>query len=114
MKKNISMILIFVLVAATLVGCGGSADLEDGTYMGTADGFGGELEVEVVVEEGAISSVEVTDNDETPEYAETALTSVPEAIVEANSTDVDGESGATVTSEAIIEAVKNALESDAQ
>ncbi len=113
MKKNISMILIFVLVAATLVGCGGS-DLEDGTYMGTADGFGGELEVEVIVEEGAISSVEVTENDETPEYAETALTSIPEAIVEANSTDVDGESGATVTSEAIIEAVNNALESDAQ
>ncbi len=111
MKKNISMILIFVLAATLLTGCGGKdAKLEDGTYTGTGEGFGGDVVVEVTVEEGKIANVEVVENDETPDFASEALETVPAAIVEKNSTDVDGHSGATMTSNAIKEAVNNALE----
>ena len=107
MKKHISMLLIFVLVATTLVGCGGSK-LEDGTYEGEGEGMD-TIKVEVEVTDGKIASVEVIEENETPGYCEPALEQVPAAIVEKNSTDVDSVSGATKTSEGIKEAVNNAL-----
>lgn len=109
MKKHISMILIFVLAVSLLAGCGGKEELADGTYTGTADGFGGDLTVEVTVEEGKIANVDVVEQSETEDIAGDALANIPAAIVEKNSTDVDAESGATVTSDAIKEAVENAL-----
>lgn len=111
MKKQISMGLTFVLAATLLTGCGSKeAKLEDGTYTGTGEGFGGDVVVEVTVAEGKISAVEVVENSETPDFASEALETVPASIVEKNSADVDGHSGATMTSNAIKEAVKNALE----
>ncbi|NLC02979.1 MAG: FMN-binding protein [Tissierellia bacterium] len=109
MKKYISMILILVLVATTLVGCGGSK-LNDGTYTGEAAGMSPGLKVSVVVADGKISSVDVTEHAETEGYSEPALEQIPGAIVEKNSTDVDAVSGATLTSNAIKEAVNQALE----
>ena len=53
----------------------------------------------------------VTSNSETPSIAAGALEQIPAAIVEADSADVDIVSGATYTSNGIINAVKNALES---
>ena len=109
MKKYISMVLILILVATTLVGCGGSK-LKDGTYTGEAAGMSPGLKVSVEVAEGKISSVEVTEHAETEGYCEEALEQIPGAIVEKNSTDVDAVSGATLTSNAIKEAVNQALE----
>ena len=87
----------------------------DGSYEGTADGHNGPLTVEVTVEEGEISNVEITEHKETKGLADPAIEEVSAAIVEKNRPDVQTDivSGATVTSEAIIEAVTNALE-DAQ
>ena len=56
-----------------------------------------------------IAAVEVLSNSETIEIAGTALEQIPAAIVEANSPDVDVVSGATYTSNGIINAVKDAL-----
>ncbi len=109
MKKYISMILIIVLVATALVGCGGGAKYNDGTYEGEAEGMA-PLKVSVTVEDGKIADVEITEQNETEGFAEPALEQIPQAIVDKNSTDVDAVSGATVTSTAIKEAVNNALE----
>lgn len=109
MKKHISMIMIFVLLATALVGCGGGAKYTDGTYEGEAQGMD-TLKVEVTVEDGKIANVEVTEQNETEGFSEPALEQIPGAIVDKNSTDVDAVSGATVTSTAIKEAVDNALE----
>lgn len=87
---------------------------EDGTYTGSAEGFGDDdLEVEVTVEDGKISEVLITESSETEQVVADAFEFLPQAIVKRNSPDVDIVSGATVTSEALIEAVTNALE-DAQ
>lgn len=109
MKKHISMVLVLVLLATTLVGCGGGAKYEDGTYEGEATGME-TIKVSVEVKDGEIASVEVTEQNESPGYSEPALEKIPGAIVEKNSTDVDAVSGATVTSEGIKDAVNNALE----
>lgn len=109
MKKHISMIMILVILATALVGCG-SKGYEDGTYEGEADGHNGPLKVSVTVEEGKISNVEVTEHEETEDIADPAIKDIPAAIVEKNSTDIDSIASVTVTSDAIKLAVDNALE----
>ena len=69
------------------------------------------VEVEVVADDDAIVSVTVTSQNETPGIGSVAVDEIPGAIVERQGLDVDAVAGATVTSEAIIEAVSAALES---
>jgi uncharacterized protein with FMN-binding domain len=84
-------------------------DVEDGTYTGTGDGFNGPIEVEVTVEGGEIANVEVLSHSDSPDISDPAFENVPQAIVENNSTDVDVASGATMSSNGIMDAVNNAL-----
>ena len=80
-----------------------------GPLTGTANGFGGPITVSVTMDGDKITAVEIVSNSETPEIAGAALEQIPAAIVAANSPDVDIVSGATYTSNGIINAVKNAL-----
>jgi len=85
------------------------SEYEDGTYYGTADGFGGEIEVEVTVKEGKIAKISVLSApDETPEYLDKAKGVIPK-IIKAGSPNVDTVSGATYSSTGIINAVRQAL-----
>ena len=85
--------------------------LADGTYEGTGKGIGGDVPVTVTVKDGAIESVEVGDNSETQGIGSNAIEQLPELIVEANGTEgVDGVSGATITSNALKDAVADCLE----
>lgn len=109
MKKLITLTLVMVLLASTLTGCGGGSKLKDGTYTGEATGMK-PLKVSVEVKEGKIAKVEVTEHDETDGIADPALEQIPAKIVEKNSTDVDAIASATITSNAIKDAVNKALE----
>jgi len=100
-----------VLAAAEQALQKASTTFKDGVYTGSAAGFNGPVKVEVTVSGGAIAAVKILEQDETPFIAKTALEKVPAAIVESQSWDVDGVSGATVTSEAIKAAVEEALTS---
>ncbi len=83
-------------------------DVPDGSYTGVGEGFNDDIEVEVTVDAGEVSDIEVLAQDETPEYWEDAEPTVDD-ILAAQSTDVDVETGATESSEAIVEAVQDAL-----
>lgn len=76
---------------------------------GTANGFGGELTVEVTVDGKQIVSVEVLENKETPGVADPAINNLPGEIVAAQSVAVDVKSGCTLASNAVLEATKAAL-----
>ena len=80
-----------------------------GTVQITVDGKNGPMVIEVVVEDGNIKSVTVLEHQETPGVGSVAVDWMPGRIVEANSADVDGVTGATVTSDAIKAAVLAAL-----
>ncbi|WMJ78940.1 MULTISPECIES: FMN-binding protein [unclassified Sedimentibacter] len=80
------------------------------TLTGTAQGYGGEVSVTVKVSGDDIMSVEAVGEKETQGVGSNALDQLPAKIEEADSTDVESISGATVTSDAIKEAVDNALE----
>ncbi len=87
-----------------------AGDYIDGTYRAQVDSFGGLLEIEVVVEGGRIEAVNVLKHADTPGISDPAYETVPKAIVEANSAQVEAASGATVSSKAIMRAVEQALE----
>ena len=84
--------------------------LKDGSYEATVDGQNGEMTVQVVVEDGKIKEVNVVSNHETENIAAPALEKIPAAMVEANSPDVDGVTGATLTSGRIRAGVKACLD----
>lgn len=86
-----------------------SVDYKDGVHVGEADGFGGPLKVEVTVSQGAITNIVVIEDQETPFIAGNAFEQLPAAMIAAQSWDVEIVSGATVTSEAMKQAVEKAL-----
>ena len=106
-------------MALSLAACGSSSSAEPAassapavqTVTGTAQGKNGDVTVEVTLEGNKITAVTVTDQKETEGIADPALEKIPQRIVDANSVNVDTGAGATVTSEAIINAVKAAIES---
>ncbi|KNZ41826.1 FMN-binding protein [Acetobacterium bakii] len=89
----------------------GNVDLTAGTYTGVAEGFGPELTVSVTVVNNQITAVEVVSHNERDEkYYGRAIYAVPEAIIAAQNPVVDTISGATYTSNGIMQAVLNALQ----
>ncbi|MBR6029792.1 MAG: flavocytochrome c [Clostridia bacterium] len=80
-----------------------------GTYEAEAQGFGGPVTISVTVSENEITSISITGEFETPTLGGVAVATLGGAIMEARTPNVDGVSGATVTSTAIISAVTEAL-----
>ena len=86
------------------------SQLKDGVYNGSASGYGGEIRVKVTVSNGKISDIKVESHSETPEYYDRCSGIIPN-IISSQSTNVDGVSGATFTSNGIKAAVADALKS---
>lgn len=82
---------------------------KDGTYTGSAQGFGGQIKVEVTIKNGKISKINVLDaSGETASYFARAKTLL-NTIIKKQTTNVDVVSGATYSSNGLIKAVRNAL-----
>ncbi|BFL77181.1 FMN-binding protein [Finegoldia magna] len=82
--------------------------LKDGEYEGNSQGYGGDFKVKIKIKNGELSAINVVTNNETPEYYEKASVIIAQ-ILEKGNTDVDSISGATISSEAIKNAVRDAL-----
>jgi len=120
MKRITALLLSTALL---LAGCGSSSSaavestasstgtLPAGTYTGSAPGRNGTVTVEVTLSDSAITDVKVTDSKETENIGTAATEQLPEKIVAQQSYAVDGLSGATLSSNAVKNAVKDALES---
>lgn len=106
MKKIVSLVICLAMLAL----CGvAMAEVSDGTYTGTGIGKDGEVQVSVTFEGGRIASVEVGEHNETEGVCEPAIERIPAAIVENQSIAVDAVTGATLTSQAIIDAVADCI-----
>ncbi len=80
----------------------------DGTYRAASLGYEADIHVEVVVANGKIESVRVTDHKEKQFFS--ALIDTPRKIVERQSVKgIDATSGATITAKAIVNATAKAL-----
>ena len=121
MKKNgilhrISTAVLAGAMLLSLASCGASSSQTASsaagkvTGTGSAKGIEGDVVVEVTADADTIYSIVVTEQNETQGIGSVACEQLPDAMVAANSYNVDGIAGATVTSDALKEAVKAALE----
>ena len=86
-----------------------SKDLKDGKYEASSEGYGGLLTVRITIENGKLTDIKVISQNETEEYFKKALAVIDE-ILRKGSVDVDSVSGATISSNAIKDAVAKALQ----
>lgn len=84
-------------------------DYIDGTYTGSAQGYGGVVEMSVTIENGKITSVDVLSAaNEDAAYWDAAMGLIPNILV-VQTADVDVVSGATFSSNGLLGAVDQAL-----
>ena len=87
-----------------------SFEAGENQYIGMSlEGIGGRVVVRITYKDGTIESVEVLDQNETPEFGGAAFVTLTDEVVAANSTDVDMVAGATISSVAFLSAVRDAL-----
>ena len=110
MKLQKSMAAWLTAMTACAMLSAPAAAYEAGTYTATVPGRNADLTVEVTFSEDKIESVTVTDHAETDGIGTNAVDQIPAAIVENQSLGVDTVAGATVTSQAILDAAADCAE----
>ncbi|NLY50819.1 MAG: RnfABCDGE type electron transport complex subunit G [Firmicutes bacterium] len=85
------------------------SQVPDGTYKGTAEGFAGDITVEVTVEGGKITDLKYQVPDETPDIGGVAVKQMAEKVKSEQRLDVDVVSGATFSSQGFLDALQAAL-----
>lgn len=121
MKKSIALLTALCLLMLT--GCQSSTSKPEtspdsslsvkytaGTYEASSPGMGGEVPVTVTFTEDAIESIVVGENGETEGLGTLPLEQLPEKIIAQQSLAVDIVSGATISSNALLAAVKDCVE----
>ena len=109
MKRLVCMLLSLVMVVGLWAVPAFAQGYQDGTFEGAGKGMNGDVNVTVTVENGKITAVTVGKHKETAGIGDMAIEALPQAIIDKQSTEVDGVAGATLTSDALKEAVNNAL-----
>ncbi|MBR2259904.1 MAG: FMN-binding protein [Blautia sp.] len=109
MKKKLAFLL-----ALSLAGLFSTTSFADeiyvpGSYSGEAQGMG-TVEVTVTVDENEITAIMIDGLEETPEIGGAAINQLADQILEAQSAQIDGVAGATITSTAVSNALTQALE----
>ena len=118
MKKSKILISLVLACMMLLSACGSApaATTEAATaapaaasYTGTAQGMGGEVSVTLTIENGVITDCTAVGDKETDGIGSVVIAQFPAQVVEGNTINLDAVSGATITSNAFIEAAKAAL-----
>ena len=113
MKKIIKSTLAFFCLA--LISCGGKRTFRDGTWTGSGEGRNGPVEVSVTIKDGEVCAAELLSEQETEGIGKPAIQPILEQFLQSggDTDDVDSVSGATVTSDGLLDALDAALDSSA-
>jgi len=95
--------------SAVITQSSSAGQYQDGVYTGSGAGFKGTTTVQVTVENGTISDISVVSTGDDDEFFSRAKNTIISSILALQSTKVDTVTGATFSSNGIIEAVENAL-----
>ena len=115
MKKCLSLILVLAMVLCMAAYGAAPVQAENanlftpGTYTGVGAGKNGDITVEVTFSADKIERITVVSHSETPSLSDAAIANIPMQIVESQSLGVDAVSGATYTSNGIVDAVADAV-----
>ena len=114
MKKKNVLASLLLAGAMFLTACGGSASSTSaaggvsGSFTGTAKGMG-EVSVTLALTDNVITDCTAKGDEETPGIGSVVIEQFPGEVVEGNTINLDSISGATITSNAFVEAAKAAL-----
>ena len=101
MKKLLGILLVVAMLMTSMTAM---AD----TFEGVGTGLGGEIKLNVTVEDGKITAIEVVSHNETPGISDPAFAAILPAIIDNQSLAVDAVAGATLTSNGLLAAVEAA------
>lgn len=87
-------------------------NFQNGIYTGTGEGYRGKVTVTVKVADGKITELVLDDYADGKSYMERAKNRIFQEMISRQNTDVDAVSGATYSSNGLIEAVNKALGND--
>ena len=106
-----ALALGFILCGA--ISCNkNSQSLHDGTFSGKGEGRNGPIEVSVTIKDGAITDARILSESETPEIAEPAIQQIlAQFLADGSTAKIDVVSGATVTSNGLLDALDEAIAS---
>lgn len=107
MKRKTVLIGLFALLVVNAAG----KNFKEGVYLGSSNGYKGEIKVEVKLSKDKIEDIKIVSNTDTPIISEAATSIVPKKILKTQGLGVDIVAGATGTSRGVISAVSNALKS---
>ncbi len=110
LRRRIPVLCTAALLALT-AGCSSSSSgkYTAGTYTGTGTGMNGEVTATITVDTDEITAVELGLDNETPSIGQAAGEELIQQILDSQSADIDGVTGATYTSNGVQEAVQDAL-----
>lgn len=108
MKKWTSLLLAFLL-AMSCVSMGVAEGMTPGTYSATAEGFHGTIKLDVTVDADTITDITIVEQSETEGIGAAALPKLAQAVLDGQTLGIDTIGGATVTSNAFVAAMTDAL-----
>lgn len=109
MRKKLKTIVLLIAISVTLSSCGKTRKV--GTYEAEGKGRNGNIRVSVTIDsEGDISDIELIEHEENKQFIEASFDEIRKSVIRKNNYDVDTISGATQTSNGIIEGIKKAVE----
>lgn len=101
--------VLFLTLLLMCVVTSAQAEYLPGVYTAQDQGFGGVVSVMITVDEQAVTEVDIQGDDETPAIGGAALDVLSNQLLTAQSSEIDGVAGATVTSNAVRNAAEKAL-----
>ena len=93
--------------ASSSTASGAAGQYIPGTYEGTAEGISSTVKVTMTFSDSAVTDVVVDTSGETASYGAAAADELREQLMAAGSAEIDGVSGSTVTSNAVMKAAKS-------
>ena len=125
MKRFLAMMLV-VLMAFSLAGCAGASTATEepaatvepatgeatgvsGTFEGAGEGKDGAIRVNVTLEDNVITGVEIVESHETKGLSEAPMKEVIDQVLAKNSLTIDQVSGASYSTNGLLEAIESAL-----
>ena len=93
--------------ASSSTASGAAGQYIPGTYEGTAEGISSTVKVTMTFSDSAVTDVVVDTSGETASFGAAAADELREQLMAAGSAEIDGVSGSTITSDAVVKAAKS-------
>ena len=107
--KKILISIYIVSLLLSLASCKQTASNESTSYTSTVIGMGGEIKVEVTFNKDTIQDIQILSDNETAGVGDKALELMRNKVLTAQSISVDTISGATISSTALLSAIKDTI-----